>query len=540
MKARGLWKWDWLFIIMAAAFTFLSHMGLAEISGSGVVMDSDLQTYAQGLAAAAQPELFTGDPAVGRPSPANSIPNLERFLAKILAPDDNWGMGLLRAGSTAIFVFLTAWYALGRWLYRSPALAALLAVACSITVWAGWGTFWGVFHSDPIPRVFFAALLPLLLWLAIAAMTSFVLRPLAMLLAGLMIYAHGVSALNAGAMIFCAFALCPAPRQSLPGHLGILLLCLFFFFLPVLHFLWPSLFQGRQFSPEELAMFRQLMDLRWHEDYAGFWQRIGHFFTPANAVFPILLGGIAGFAVSLRSGTDREKSLCRLIPGAVLGLFLVALFCWAETRFAPSLGRLPMGHELVRGMKFLVPLSWLVIVAGIGCITGTWLRRIILICAAGASLFLSQDRQLMAAEYAFTRLTGVRMPLSHDGELARAKAANFREVMQQVKDIVPAGQAIYSPEELMPVRFAAMRPLAHSFKDGYLHFYNKDVEGSRRWLRLEEMNAREGWLRAWQESGAPWLLISARRYGGLPRDSSLEIVMDSDGYILARRHGINK
>lgn len=538
MAAGGLWKLDWLFVLGAACLALLSYMGLVEMSGAGVIMDSDLQTYAQGMAAGAQPELFAGDPAVGRTSPGNSIPNLERMLAALLAPGDNWGVGLLRAGSVAIFTFFTAWYFLGRWLYGSPALAALLAVCCGVTVWVGWGTFWGILHSDPIPRVFFGALLPILLWLAIGGMTNACLRPLALLLAGLMIYAHGVSALNAGAMIFCAFALRPAPGQTSMGHLGTLFLGLVLFFVPTLCFLWPSLFQGRQFTAEELTMFRQLMDLRWHDDYADFGSRMLKFFSPFNVVFPILAGGMAGWMVALWSGNAREKALCRMIPGAIIGLALVALFCWAESRFAPSLGRLPMGHELVRGMKFLVPLGWLAIVAGIGCLTGPWLRRLLLVGAMGAFLFLSQDRQLVAAEYAFTRLTGVRLPLSHAGELARAKAANFREVMQEVKEKVPQGEALYSPEDIMPVRFVARRPLAHSFKDGYLHFYNKDAESSRRWLRLEELGSRgpAGWMQAWRESGAPWLLISAPRYGELPKDSGLEVILDKNGYILARRN----
>ena len=33
----------------------------------------------------------------------------------------------------------------------------------------------------------------------------------------------------------------------------------------------------------------------------------------------------------------------------------------------------------------------------------------------------------------------------------------------------------------MAIRYIALRPLAHAFKDGYIHFFNKDLAGSKKW-----------------------------------------------------------
>lgn len=529
--------WDILFILCAALYAWLIFRGIMPLSSSGAIMDSDLMTYAQGMAGESHPEMFAADPVLKNMSAANSIHNIERALAGYLAPPNQWGYGLLIAGSIAIFIFYCAWYALGRWLYGSPCLAALLAIASGITIWVGWGTFWGVTHSDPLPRVFFGALMPLLLFLGLQALRHLPLRPLAMLCAGLFMWVHGVSALNCGAMLFTAFALIPTHGKSFGKHIFNLLICLAAFFTPVLIFLWPSLFQARQFSPAELALFQQVMDWRWHEDFLGFGKRLLEFISPQGQVFPVLAGGLVGWLVALIRGNGRERDFCRMCPCFVMALCLVAAFCWLESQYAAQFGRLPMGHELARGLRFLVPVSWICIVAGIGCVTGPRLRRVILACVMACLLLFTADRQYMAAQYAITELTGISLPLSDEAREEKAKAEAARSFWERVVEIVPQGEAIYSPEDAMQARYLALRPLAHSFKDGYAHFYNKDYENSKRWLELENL-AREspnGWLKAWETSGAPWLVARTALIDDCGGDFHGRIALEVGSWSLAKR-----
>lgn len=533
-QGAPLWPYDLAFIICAALYAWLAFHGIVPISGNGAVIDSDLMTYAQGMAGADRPEMFTLDPALHSKSAANSIPNIERLLADWLAPPGQWAVGLLAAGAVSIFVFYAAWYALGRWLYGRPAQAALLAILSGVTVWVGWGTFWGVSHSDPIPRVFFSALMPILLYLGISAMTRQFLRPAAMFCAGLMMWTHGVSALNCGAMLFMAFLLNPASQKSWSAHIANLLLCLAAFFTPVLIFLWPSLFQSQKFSAEELTMFQEFMQVRWHEDYADFAKRLWHFFSPHGQVFPILAGGLAGWLLCMAKGPAKAKIFCRMCPGFVMALLLVAAFCWAESHFAYVMGRIPMGHELVRGLRMLVPVSWMLIVAGLGCFSGTWLMRGWLVIALCLICAISADRQFMAAQYAISQITGLDMPLAAKGAGAARKAAEFRDFILDAGKIVPEGELVYCPEDMMPVRYMALRPLAHSFKDGYAHFYNKDAEASKKWLELESLARQhaQGWQKAWPASGARWLILRASM---LPHVFDARIMLEKDGWILARR-----
>lgn len=524
---------DLIFIVCAALFAWLTYQGSLAISSQGTFLDSDLMTYAQGMAGSANPELFMTDPVLQRASPSNSIPNLERCIAQYLAPEHNWAVGLFRAGALAIFVFYCSWYTLGRWIFHKPVLAALLSICCGITVWVGWGTFWGITHSDPVPRVFYGALLPLLLGLTAIGLKWPLIRPVVMGLAGICMWVHGVSALNGGAMIFMTFLL--NPSGPFLRQLSSLFLCLLAFFIPVWLFLGTSLINPPAFSSQELDIFRDMAALRWAQDYSDFWPRFYRFFSPASHAFPILLGGLAGFLLTLYIGTSREKLFCRMYPCFILALLIVALFCWAESTYAGQMGRVAMGHELIRGMRFLIPISWLLIICGIGNLAGKWLQRLIFCAVLGGICLLCHDRQFMAAEYAISQYTDIRLPLTATAELEKSKADNFAKVLEQVQKLVPEGEAIYCPEDVMQVRYKILRPLIHTFKDGYAHYYNRDVQKARDWLELEELRrgGEQGWKLAWLTSGAPWLLIPAHMLE-MPFSDG-QIVLDMDGWILAKR-----
>ncbi|MDE8731410.1 translation initiation factor 2, partial [Desulfovibrio desulfuricans] len=54
-------------------------------------------------------------------------------------------------------------------------------------------------------------------------------------------------------------------------------------------------------------------------------------------------------------------------PTMLLGLCLALLFSVAETHISQALGRMPMGAELPRGVRFVIFLCWLMIVCGFAC-----------------------------------------------------------------------------------------------------------------------------------------------------------------------------
>lgn len=531
---------DVLFLLFAAAYAFLAWEGILPLSGYGARIDSDLETYAQGMAGQARPELFSADPVLREATPANSIRNVQREIASRLAPPDSPAIGLLRAGALAIFVFYAGWYIFGRWFFRSPVLAAILALLSGITVWVGWGTFWGISHSDPIPRVFFGAIFPFLLLLALAAINRPALRPPAALACGLCMWVHGISALNCGAMFLMAFLAIKPPASSLKAHLANTFFCAAAFLLPLLYFLWPSLAQSHSFSQAEMDVFRQVFALRWREDYAGFWPRLLDFLNPAHPPILIILGGFCGWLLCLWRGGAREKILCAACPAFVLALAIMAFFCWAESHYAPDLGRLPMGHEIVRGLRFLVPLSWILIVAGGSHICGPIPRRIIFAALAACLALFTADRQYAAAQLALGQKLGIALPLRDAAEKEMAKAQKQRETLEAVEKTVPPGEAIFCDEDMLGARYLALRPLVHSFKDGYVFFYNKDLPGSENWLNYEKTMRQNpmGYIDAWLRSGAPWLLT--RKSHDLPDlQKQGHLVLQKNDWLLLRKKNMD-
>lgn len=516
-KAKSFFIPDLCFILLIAVYAFACWKGALQMSEHGVILDSDLQTYAQGMAGEAHPELFSRDPVLEDRNPANSIPNLQRMLAGIFLYNDDFAGALLAAGAIAIFVFYAGWYAYGRLVFRFPVLAAMLSLLMGITVWTGWGTFWGVNHSDPVPRVFFGALFPFLLLLAMQALTHPFLRPIAMLASGLGMWVHGISALNCGAMFFTAFFFIKSPGQNTIRHIANLLLCLLAFLMPVLYYLWPSLIQKKIFTNDELILFKELFSLRWQEDYSNFGKRLLDFFSISNPSLLILLGGLFSWFIIFGKGSERLKAISRMFPAFILALALVTAFCWLESRYAPELGRLSMGHELVRGIRFLTPLSWIMITGLLAvCVPRLFWRFSMLLLAVSLLLFTG-DRQYVAAQYAISEFGGLSLPLHIQGIKEHDKASSEKKMLDMIKNSVPQGEAIFSDEDLMSIRYLALHPLVHTFKDGYVFYYNKDYPHSAEWLKMEKTlrSAPDAYVDAWLLSSAPWFISRKKDLGRL-------------------------
>ena len=219
-------------------------------------------------------------------------------------------------------------------------------------------------------------------------------------------------------------------------------------------------------------------------------------------------------------------------------------FSWAESRFAAQYGRLPMGHELIRGLRYLIPLSWLLIVA---LLAPLWPRiprllRVAAVAALACGLFLGNpDRQNVGAQHALAQWTGLPLPYEQRAQQWRAHSRLHRDALDAVARIVPAGERVYSSSGDMGVRHLALRPLDHTFKDGSHPFYNKNIEAARVWLRFNRYHAagEQGYIAAWQASESPWLLTDRPQ----DRDALLplgEIVWENQGWLLLhRRQGQN-
>lgn len=530
---------DVFFFVLAAICTLAALRGIWSISAGGAAMDSDLSCYAQNMAGDRHREMFRADPLLHDKTPANSLQNLETAMAELLTPGDNYAQGLFLAGALCLFVHYMSFYILGRFLFGAPSIACLLSLLMGIAVWFNFGTFWGAGFSDPTPRVFFAAIWPSLLAGALYALDRPRWRPPAMLACGACIYVHAISALDFGCMLFTAFLLRRADGMRRGAHLANLALSLALFFIPVLFFLWPSLGQERAFTPEELTLFQEVFALRFREDHGDLLARLVSHIRFDSDTLPLFCGGIAGFAVTVRRGGEKAKKLASMYPGFLLGMAFFVLFSWLEPKIAPLWGRLPMGQEFVRGVRFLAPLSWLMILSAATCL---WprlhcgLRRLIVPAIVAGILLASQDRWQMAACYAFSQYTGFPTPLLEQARKKRERAESYRQALYALADLAPPGSTVFGTSDNMAVRYQALRPLVYAFKDGSSYLYNKDAHGARFWLRTADLveQGTHGYIEAWKLSDADWLLSDR------PADKALielwgEIAWENQDWLVARR-----
>ncbi|MDO5483364.1 MAG: translation initiation factor 2, partial [Desulfovibrionaceae bacterium] len=316
--------------------------------------------------------------------------------------------------------------------------------------------------------------------------------------------------------------------------------CLILFFTPVLIFLWPSFFSNPDFTASDLETFQETFRLRWAKDYGPLEERLLSIPEKGSAFLTLTAAGGLSWLYVLRKGSPQARSLAGMYPAFVLALLLIMLFSWAEGRYASEIGRPPLGHELVRGIRFLVPLSWLMLIAALACV---WERlaqavRVLLVLCFTVGLFLiTPDRQNMAVQYVISQSTGLPLPMRAEAQASREAALAYREALEALDQLVPKDQLIYSNTNDMAVRYLLLRPLAHTFKDGYVFYYNKDVDGCRQWLRHTKLHNESptSYINAWQLSDAP-ILFTNRKNDEKILNQYGKILWSNDTYMIVRKH----
>lgn len=534
-KLRGILA-DVLFLALALGLSLAAVHGNIELSGHGAVLDSDLSTYTASMAAQEHRELFPNDPVLHNATSHNSFVNASSILAKPFLEGVGYADAMLKGGGISIFAFFALWYLLGRFLFGSVSLATLLALVEGITCWVGYGTFWGVLHSDPVPRVFYAAIWPLFLLGAMAALRRPSLKPLMMLLAGVSVWCHGISAIATGAMLFCGFALLKSRDVPLKRHLGLCLAGLLAFFVPIAAFLAVSTAHRGPMSTDELAVMQELLRVRYVADYSAIWGDLASFLGEYTIRFPLFPLALAGIWLIRKKGDERLHSLTALYGPFVLGMAGVFLFSVFEGWLAGKMEQLPLGHELVRDVRFLIPLAWLAIVGGIACLVRERMfARRALVAVAAVLLFLgTPDRQFLAALHALHLdwATPYRETIIEEARNGEIRA----EVFQALKELTRPRDLVACSRSELAIRYLSLRQLVHAHKDGANIFYDRDPDAARQWLRHNAMMEANptGYVDVWLDSGAPWLLSDRPEDRKLLADHG-DIVWEKYGWLIVRR-----
>ncbi|MBQ9453251.1 MAG: hypothetical protein IJU65_08190 [Desulfovibrio sp.] len=503
---------DCLFVLLAGLFCLAALYGTLSMNPRAVNIDSDLQWYAQILEARLHPEFFVDDPVVPLFPHEPGVPNLLTDLAGWLSPTDHAPTNLLYAGSLGIFLHFVLYYLLGRWLFGAPSLAMILSLLMSITVYWAYGTFWGNLHSDPVPRIFFADLWPLLLMGACRAVRVTSLRPLVLGLAGCAIVVHTVSTLMFGPMLLMAFLFLPQ-GHGWGRHMKNWLSCVFCFALPVGIYLW-WLLGGMLATPNDETLFAAVRAYRFEEDFQALWPSLKGILAQYTFVQPVLPAGLLCWWIAWKKRvflSARLQDLIALMPGMVLGMAGMCVVCALEIWLTTLLGRNNMSQEILRGTRFLIPLSWLMGVCALACV---WPKLPSLVrggVALGLALCLclvSEDKQVLAARHGAADVLGLEWLDVAAARRMEQEGTLQMEALAALKRHIRPGELVYSNNDLMAVRYAAHCPMVPLHKDGNIIYYAKQPDIARRWVAMQRTLAADplGWIAVWKEGEAPLLL----------------------------------
>jgi hypothetical protein len=255
-----------------------------------------------------------------------------------------------------VFLQMSGFYLLGRVLFRNRLWALFLAVITLVLVKINLGTYWGAF-KEPLPRFTFQAFLPFVLALAIHWRNRPSRWPLLMTLTGLLMYVHPVSTPPWAFAIWLGLWADKAPGSTIGRRLGQRLLAAAAFLTATAPFVYLYVSSQTYDAAQASSIASAMKDAVPHE-YKSIWDALTSFVrassTPPRPYF--VAAAALGIPVLWFMG-GRERALVNKYVLWIVGILAVAVgLAWADQSYAAAHGRAPLQIDLIRGIRYLIPL----------------------------------------------------------------------------------------------------------------------------------------------------------------------------------------
>jgi O-antigen/teichoic acid export membrane protein len=308
---RRFSRWDALALLTFLAFSLLYFLGKLQDNYPLVLLTGDAGNIASYAAALDHPDWFAADPVLGDPSNIGIYATLHIPLLRLLAPlAGNYALAYAWLVLPQTFLQLTGFYLLGRVLFRSRFWAYLLAWLTSMTVTRiGLGEIWGVWQ-DALPRVTFQSLLPFLLTLALLWKDAPRRWPWLMFLAGLLVYAHPISAPAWGLALWLGLWTRVPRAWTWPRRLLVMFALGLVFLLALAPFAWNYISYRSSDSAADYETVMTVLQTYWPENLLNVPAAVGAFLSQAvrSLLLPLAVGGGVALGWIERGGKgEREK-----------------------------------------------------------------------------------------------------------------------------------------------------------------------------------------------------------------------------------------
>lgn len=505
---------DAIILFLIALFSIAWYLQRIQTDYPYVVFGSDLANIASFSLALNHPELFKGD---------FLLSNLENFkiyfqfhvlLFRLLGTwVNNYSVGILLIHIPTTFLYLAGFYWLGRTVIHDRFWASLFTLVNLFPVYFAFET-WGV-NMDPTPRTGIQALLPFLLILVWQwkDTPSFKRWGLIAVLTGGLIYIHAVGTpVWMACILLGLWSQMPKEwgyRKQIAVMAGLALLMLVTESFFIVNYLKYRVAGTVANYGEMLELLRFLLPpeildvpLTLRKTFLLLWKM---------GLIPI---GSLGIVLLLLLNREDRKGFKLVFVWLVSVIAVAALLPLTERMVESYLRMLPIETDLIRGLRYLVPLLSLLGLWGLSTLAtrlrSTFARGVIVLI--GLALVVGVFNHRFDREFSFRALTNC----VQTGRLVCLQKSDLQDVLVVLGERTAPGSPVFfavHPTDTiaLTVRYLAQRPLVYSWKDRGAGVANMELMD--RWLPIYTRLAQEETTYAWFQRDPQGLLDFVQSLG---------------------------
>ncbi len=493
------------------------HLGEAQFGSDTLI------TISRALAAA-HPSLYTDDFLFSQPQNYEFYTNASVWFFQLVEYLDQGAFvtwyRVLNIVVVALFLF--SWFLLAFRLFGSGPAATAFTACCAVAVPVVSGDYWGLF-DEPQARQMFSAVLPLILLAALSARHHVLDWIGVFLLMGAAMWLHPAS----GPPVALALLVALMVSQYVRGYEVMLIYrafaggCVFLAFaLPNIWQYYSGIRDATQGADPELVHAAWAM--RFSGDYLDPIFGVSNALNRAFGGWRILLPLVSavGAIVLLKHRHDRErKQVLMIVAFTIAVAFLGGAVPAMEAGIAHAMGRTPAQIDLIRSIRFLVPMLLLVAFWGIAFQRRGMGSRAAALVVAMALAWIGatqanpryrQNTDILAGLRCWTRIQ-VTCPVEDPEDLAR--------VVEELSAPSLHPGNVFSSEFGLQIRSYARRSLAFDWKDtGWLAYSNhkqliENLDHMQRYKTIAAMpdgaDKHAAWLGFGASVGADIVVLSS-------------------------------
>lgn len=461
-------------------FSLLFFLGRLQGNYPTVLLGGDGGNIASFATAWDHPDLFKGDELLSNLNNIRIYSTVHIPLIRALHPlTGDYGLAYLLLLAPHVFLHLLGFYILGRVLFKNRFWALLLAIIITMPVSINLGELWGI-SRDPLPRFTYQALLPYVLSLTLIWKDQPGRWPWLMAACGLLFYAHPVSAPTFGFAIWAGLWLVHPKAWSFKKR-GLVMLGLGLIFLlaasPFAINYFSYHVQGSSQNYEEIISIIKNFFPKNLLDVPAALSDFGTIIIQ-NGLLPMSVLGLALLWVLRRPDRTRLKIVLIWTAGLIC---IVILVPYVEQIIERYFKLLPIETELLRGIRYLVPIMLILCLWPLSELNQRLKNRMVALAFAAAGLIFT-GLWVNAYQPDFDKI-GQAIGCLGQGKLVCITNDEQTALMQAIIKNVPQNAPIFaytsggpSLSYSLEIRYAAERPLVYTFKDRGLLGYANHAE----------------------------------------------------------------